>query len=411
VQVALPTADEGFDPYEAFTDADSAVGDVRDPYPAFAAAREQSPVHRIDPSEYGMPADSPPAFTIYGYDEANAVLRDAHGFSSKGYENYMGPVMGHTILEMDGAEHHRHRGLVAQAFRSKALERWETGLIAPLISDLIGEIETEGHAELVRDFTIRFPMKVIDRILGLPGDHYAWFLKRSFELISIMRNWDRAVAASGALREYLSPILDARRVDTEDDLISELVKAQIDGHTLSDDEILPFLLLLLPAGAETTYRSTGNLMFGLLSDPDQLAAVRDDRALVPQAIEEALRWEPPLVYIVRSATRDITVGGVDIPEGGQVVVNMGAANRDPRRWDRPDEFDIHREVHPHISFASGAHACLGMHLARMEMRIAVNQLLDRLPGLALDAGPDDDVHIHGMTFRSPTSLPVRFDAR
>jgi cytochrome P450 len=167
------------------------------------------------------------------------------------------------------------------------------------------------------------------------------------------------------------------------------------------------LLLLLPAGAETTYRSSGNLLFGLLSHPDQLAAVRADRGLVPQAIEEALRWETPLLTIAREATQDLELGGVSIPAGGFVAVSLGAANRDPERYAEPDAFDVFRLARPHMSFGDGAHRCLGMHLARMETRVLLNAVLDRLPDLRLDPTAQDP-HIHGMIFRSPPNLPVLF---
>ncbi len=153
----------------------------------------------------------------------------------------------------------------------------------------------------------------------------------------------------------------------------------------------------------------GNLLFGLLSNPDQLDAVRAaDRSLLPQAIEEAVRWEPPLLSITRVSTRDTELGGVQIPAGCSVMPMLGAANRDENRHDNPDRFDIFRQARTPISWGHGPHVCLGMHLARMEMRVAVNLLLDRLDNLRLD--PDaNDPHIRGQVFRSPTSLPVLFD--
>jgi cytochrome P450 len=163
--------------------------------------------------------------------------------------------------------------------------------------------------------------------------------------------------------------------------------------------------LLLPAGAETTYRSSSNLLCGLLNDPDQLDALRTDRSLVRPAIEEGLRWEPPLTSIARTATRDVELCGVAIPEGSVVTVCLGAANRDPARWDDPDCFDVRRLPKPHLSFATGPHTCLGLHLARMETSVALNALLDRASGLRLDPEAED-VHVTGFTFRAPRALPV-----
>ena len=203
---------------------------------------------------------------------------------------------------------------------------------------------------------------------------------------------------------------DASWHDGIDD--GDLVRlAQAEGRTVlsSDDDIFAFLRLLLPAGAETTYRSSSNLIFGLLTRPEQLDAVRADRSLVPQAIEEGLRWEPPLTGIMRTTVRDVELGGVRVPAGAMLSVTLGAANHDPDRWDEPERFDLFRDPQQHMAFAFGPHMCLGIHLARMETTVVLNKVLDRLPGLRLD--PDaDDVHITGMTFRSPASLPVRYDA-
>jgi cytochrome P450 len=210
------------------------------------------------------------------------------------------------------------------------------------------------------------------------------------------------------LGDYFAPILADRRSHPADDVISVLAGAELDGQRLTDDDIFAFLRLLLPAGAETTYRSSSNLIFGLLSRPEQLDAVRADRTLVPQAIEEGLRWEPPLTGIMRTATRDVELGGVQVPGGAMLSVTIGAANHDDARWDAPDRFDIFRDPQQHMAFAFGPHMCLGIHLARMETAVVLNAVLDRLPGLRLDPAADD-VHITGMAFRSPASLPVLFD--
>jgi len=202
-------------------------------------------------------------------------------------------------------------------------------------------------------------------------------------------------------------VLEERRRQPADDLISDLAVAELDGERLDDEEIFSFLRLLLPAGAETTYRATGNLLFGLLSRPDQLDALRADRSLMAQAVEEAIRWESPLLITSRTATSDTEVRGVAIETGSQVIAHVGSANHDETRWDDAESYDLFRPPLPHISFGAGPHMCLGMHLARMEMGVAVGALLDRLPGVRLD--PDgDDPHIHGELFRSPTSLPVLF---
>jgi cytochrome P450 len=401
-----------YDPMAQFAEL---AGDVRDPYPMFAGIRAETPVMHVELGSGGRYRHDEKApritslFTVTSHELAQQVLTDNVRFSSAANAMTIGPVMGRTILEMDPPEHQRHRALVAKAFRARVLDRWSDAIIGATVNELIDAFAGDGHADLIPQLTFPFPVRVIARVLGLPEADWPRFLRLSTQLIAVMRNWEGAIAASRELRGYFGEIIaDRRRNTRDDDLVSQLIAAEVDGRRLSDEEIYPFLLLLLPAGAETTYRSSSNLLFGLLSDPGQLEAVRNDRSLVPQAIEEALRWETPLLTVARSATEEVELGGVRIPAGSFVAVSLGAANRDPERYPDPDVFDVGREDKQHISFGDGAHKCLGMHLARMEMRVLLNAVVDRLPGLRLD--PDaDDPHIHGLIFRSPPNLPVRFD--
>jgi cytochrome P450 len=397
-----------FDDLEDFGSFDDAVsGDVRDPYTELARLRRDEPVQRLDIS--GMPhADSKPVFMVYRHEEVQQMLRDNETFSSSIIIDAFGDALGkHVMLGMDEPEHGRHRALVSKAFSQKALARWEDELVGQVGNELIDDFADRGSADLVKEFTFPYPTQIIAGLLGLPREDYPQFQRWSISLLSITVNRERGVAASQALKEYFSPILAARRQEPREDLISGLAHAEIDGEKLSDEEIFSFLRLLLPAGVETTYRSLGNLLFGLLSNPDQLGAVRSDRSLIPQAIEEAVRWEPPLLLITRVATRDTELAGVPIPAGSAVMPMLGSANRQEDRYSDPDRFDVSRPARAHIGFGHGVHVCLGMHLARLEMRVALNLLFDRLPNLRLD--PDgDDPHIRGQVFRSPTSLPVLF---
>jgi cytochrome P450 len=249
---------------------------------------------------------------------------------------------------------------------------------------------------------------VIARLLGLPREDLPMFHRRAVTVISAGFEFDRATRASQELYEYFSAIIAERRAHPSDDVISVLAQAELEGTRLTDEEICSFLRLLLPAGAETTYRSSSNLLYGLLSHPDQLDALRADHALLPQAIEEGLRWEPPLLGIMRTATRDTEIEGVFVPAGSTIAINIGSANHDEKVWDRPEDFDIFRQPKQHLAFAWGPHMCLGLHLARMETRVAITQLLDRLPGLRFD--PDAEAPpITGAVFRAPQALPVAWD--
>lgn len=338
---------------------------------------------------------------VAGFDECIQVLRDGDTFSAAVYEGVMGPVMGRTMLQLDDPEHRAQRALVAPAFRSRALDE---PMIRSVVQGLVDRWAGRGRATLVAELTFDFPVQVIARILGLPPEDHPRFRRWAVDLIGITVDWDRAVAASGALGGYFAGILADRRRQPADDLISGLA-----AQGLADEEIFAFLRLLLPAGVETTYRATGTLLYALLTHPDQLAAVRADRSLLPDALEEAIRWEPPVTVILRRATRDTRVGEVPVPAGTDLVLMLGEASRDGRKYVDPHRFDLFRADRQHVGFGFGAHACLGMHLARMEARVAVGVLLDRLPDLQLDpSGPD--VQMEGSAFRAPTCLPVTFSA-
>jgi cytochrome P450 len=246
---------------------------------------------------------------------------------------------------------------------------------------------------------------VIASLLGLPEEDRPKFHRWAMELLGGALDPRVRFAASMSLRDYFAGILAERRRNPREDLISALAQAQVDGQTLSDDLIFAFLRLLLPAGAETTYRSLANLFFGLLTHPEQLEAVRKDRSLVPKAVDEGLRWETPLTTTARWATRDCELGGLSIPKGAEVNVSLGSANHDDARFPSPEAFDLFRPPQQSLTFALGPHTCVGMHLARTEGIVALNGMLDRFPRLRL-APETADPHISGLLFRTIEKLPV-----
>jgi cytochrome P450 len=384
-------------------------GPAYDPYVYLAAARRRGTVRREWPlpDDIGLGGDD--SFSVLGYDEVNAVLRDDETFSSSLLANRIGPLLAGTIVAMDEPEHRVHRALVAPAFRPRLLERWERVLVRRAVDQLIDGVVEDGHADLVRRFTFAVPVLVIARILGLPDADAPRFQQWSLEVVNFPFDPERGMAALQMLVEYFAEQVELRRREPSDDLIGELVGAEIDGKRLSDDEIFAFLRLLLPAGIETTYRSMGNLLFALLTHPEQLAAVAGDPSLRAAAIEEGLRWQPPFIMLPRTAVRDTDISGVDVPAGSLLNVFVGSANRDERRFPDGDRFDVRRAAPAHVSFGAGIHACLGMHLARLETRVALDALLDRLHDLRLD--PDAAApRMLGTMFRSPDALPVCFSA-
>ena len=407
----MTTADaQEYDPFAAFDDV--VAGTTRDPYPGLARTRRETPVVKgfvMSPDVLPEGFEARPEWNAYRYDDCSRILRDAKSFTSTAYDTSIGMVMGHVILGMDDPEHRDHRNLVAHAFREKSLARWEPEFIRPIIDEQIDRFAADGEADLVRQLTFEFPVRVIARLLGLPEEAFPQFHRWGIELIGLVADVERGIAASESLREYFAAIVAERRAHPAEDVISDLIDAEIDGERLSDEAIYSFLRLLLPAGAETTYRSSGNLLYLLLTHPDQLDAVRADRSLLPQAIEEGLRFEPPLLTINRTTTCEVELAGVTIGPGESITPHLGSANHDETRWGDAEHFDIFRAPIPHIAFAHGPHMCLRMHLARLETRVLLNRVFDRLDGLTLDPG-DSDPHIRGDVFRSPTALPVTFQA-
>lgn len=396
------------DPFKAFN---AVSGTDRDPYSMLAERRRETPVWRgsmIDPEVLPAELRNPNVFHLFRYDDCVQVLGDPATFTSAGYNETIGLVMGRSILGMEGAEHRTHRALIASAFQQKSLVRWEREVILPLCDAVIDRFIDDGAADLVQQLTFEVPVRVIAAILGLPEDDLEQFKRLSIELIGVSGDIERGLEASATLRDYFAEQVADRRQHPRQDLISDLASAEVDGEALDDEAIFAFLRLLLPAGAETTFRSSGNLLFLLLTHPDQMAAVREDRSLLPQAIEEGLRLEAPILSISRTATEDVEIRGVAIPAGAQVNPNLGSANHDELRWEASEEFDIFRRPQRHLAFAHGAHTCLGLHLARMETRAIVGRVLDRLGDVELL--DDGDPHIAGRVFRSPTALPVSFTA-
>jgi cytochrome P450 len=370
-----------------------------DPHAFFGAMRRQGPVVPMPGGMGGVLA--------LGFDAVSQVFRDSRSFSSAGYAKVVGAVFGHSILEMDPPEHTRYRALVQQAFSRRALEAWRDQLVVPYAHELVDAFAARGRAELTRDFAFPFPLAIIAGMLDVPEPDRMQYMRAAVDILSGQLAADVAHAAGKALGENFGPRIEAARGRAGDDLITLLANAEIDGAQLSVEEILPFIRLLSPAAFETTARAFSNLMCGLLNAPEQLDAVKRDRRLIPQAVQEGLRWEPPLVAFARTATRDTDLCGVPVAAGATVAVIVGSANRDETRWENPDRFDIHRPAKPHIAFAQGAHTCLGMHLATLELETALTVLLERLPGLRRDPSAAAPV-VTGGTFRTALALPVVF---
>jgi cytochrome P450 len=332
-------------------------------------------------------------------------------FSSTFYEGLVTPMFGRSILEMVGDEHRRHRALVQPAFSPKRAEWWIDRWITSLVDEAISAFEHHGRAELNAELCARIPLQTITASFGLTREEALDF--REGAEGNPLQTADPATVAARRERAtgMLRRVIEERRAHPQDDLITELVESELDEggarHLLTDDEIHGFARLILTAGSGTTWRQLGILLVALLHRPELLEAVRVDRDLLRRAIDEAVRWEATDPIFRRLVTEDVTLCGVEIPAGAVVEMNLGAANRDPARWDHPERFDPYRTAKPHLGFAGGPHVCLGMHVARAEMWVAMNAVLDRLPNLRVD--PDaPPMRIIGLEHRGPNGVPVVF---
>jgi cytochrome P450 len=276
---------------------------------------------------------------------------------------------------------------------------WITMWIEKAVQALIDWFIDDGMADLNVDFCAALPVLTITGSFGV-GVEQAIALRE-------------ALSDSAEMVRLLAPIIAARRESPQDDLISVLVDAEVADeqgtrHRLTDGEIYSFAILLLLAGSGTTWRQMGTTLVALLQRPEALNAVRRDRELLRNAVDESVRWMPTNPMFSRFLTDDTDFHGAHLPKGAVLHLSLGAGSRDPARWERPDDFDVTRTPRPSLGFGGGPHVCLGMHLARSQMQVGIGALLDRLPNLRLDQEAEPP-RIIGMYHRGPTAIPVRFD--
>lgn len=404
-------ADPTFDPFLA---DDMIFGTTVDPYREVVDdLLAQGPVvegfYRDHVGLPHQPGDAGrPHFMVLSHGAIDQVLNDPVTFSNKAFEATLGRGFGHTVSVMDPPEHTRYRKILQRAFRPSVVTAWGEKIVGPVIDELVGEFRDSGAAELVEQFARPYPFNVIYRMLGLPQGDIETFYKLTIAQIIFFPTEDNALDASAKLGRYFSRMIEQRRAHPGDDVVSVVATAEVDGEYLPDDVAISFLRQLINAGGDTTFRTTTSLLTGLLTNPDQLDAVREDRTLVPQAVEEGLRWDGPVMSASRLTTADTEIQGIAVPQGAMLDMMYGAANHDPSVFDRPHEFDIFRERHRHFGFAFGAHNCLGQQLARLEMSRALDAVLDELPNVRLD--PDRSApHMIGAMMRTPRQLHVVFD--
>jgi cytochrome P450 len=357
---------------------------VADPYPTYQQMRDQTPMEMIFLPAGVVPGIDEPlrAWALMKYDDVYNALRDHDTFSSARNPLVEKGIFPRLVLIADDPPRHtRFRRLVNKAFtlkRVEALEPW----ITKVANEQLAEIGT-GEVDVVQSYTIPLPVKVIARLLGIPGEEYPTFKRWSDAFISslISISLEERMKNTQEMVTYFGQMAAVRRAHGAEDLITALVEAEVEGESLEEWEILGFCMLLLIAGNETTTNLLSNMLNILVDRPELWQQLREDRSLVETVIEETLRYESPVQQLLRVATRDVEIAGVKIPEGEMVAVFFGAANRDPREFPNPDEFRLDRDLRSHVSFGMGIHYCLGAPLARAEARISLNAVLDRFPTL------------------------------
>ena len=387
-----------------------------DPNPTYAWLREEKPV---------CPVTSPrfDSFFITGYDDVKTALaderlsKDLYGPEEK-YRMIFGPnsaALNKNMLHSDPPEHTRMRRLVSQAFTPRRIDALAPRVSA-IVDDLVAAMAADGTAELMTQFALPLPVTVICELLGVPeGDREAFFTAteviRTRGAAGRGTDEDRAAVddAQTEMADYLRGLIARKRETPADDLLSALVAAHDDSGALSERELVSTAFLLLFAGHQTTSDFLGNAVVALLTHPDQLELLRERPELMPAAVEELLRFDGSVpVASPRFAREDLEYHGVEIPQGSIVTMVLNAADRDPRRFEEPDELDVTRSPNSHVAFGHGIHFCLGVSLARMEARIALAALV-RLPDLAL-AVPAEELRRPpaASPFRGLLELPVTF---
>jgi cytochrome P450 len=381
----------GFDP--------SSPEFVADPYPAYARLRERHPViHDPDTDQW----------IVSRHADVNALLRDRRfgrtylhlatheEMGRRAEPDWLTPfwfVIRNGMLDREPPDHTRLRRLVSAAFTPRTVERLRPRIRA-VIDGLVDRVAGGGEFDLIRELAEPLPVTVIAEMLGIPeADRpnlrpWSADICRMYELSPTEEDGRVALAAAVEFSEYLRGLIRERKASPGDDLISELVHAVDEGDRLTEDEAIGTCVLLLNAGHEATVNVTGNGWWSLFRNPGELARLRADRSLVSTAIEELMRYDTPLQMFERWVLEDAEVLGVRIPRGSELALLFGSANRDPEVFPEPDRLDVARRPNPHMAFGAGIHFCLGAPLARAELEISLETILERLPDLELVSEPE-----------------------
>lgn len=373
----------------------------RDPFAAYEQMRSRCPAFYVPP-----PFDG---WLIFDYEGVKRVLNDHETFSSAV------PAPRHWFIFMDAPAHTKLRALISRAFTPRVVSNLEP-LIFELSRQLLDRAVERGEMDVAADFSVPLPMQVIATMIGIPTKDWAQFRSWSDGILKLSYARSGGAEAEEAGREfqrvtaemspYLAEMIRERRAAPQNDLLTRLIEAEVDGEKLSHEEILGFFQLLVVGGQETTANLINNAIVCFLDHPDQLALLRNAPELLTTAIEEVLRYRSPVQWVMRTPRQKIDMHGKTIEAGKLVLAMIGSANRDPGAFKDPDRFDIRRNPNPHVAFGHGVHSCLGAALARMEARIALGGFLARVKNFEKVSNvpwePRKALHVHG-----PAQLAIR----
>lgn len=372
---------------------------VIDPYPAYAALRQQCPVAHFDTCD-GF-------WMLSTYDAVQQVANRPVLFSSNGGATF--PPVGNPIraipLEIDPPEHGRYRTLLQPWFSPGAVAKLTDGIRA-ITRGLLDGFAGRGEGDLVHELANPLPSMVIAKMMGFPESDWEKFRHLADRMCETSRVMDRAANFEAAMNvfAYLSGEVNRRRETPLDDMITQLMNTEVDGALMPDDVLLGMIFFVWIAGHETTVGGIGFMLWYLGTHPEVKQRVLADRSLIPAVVEETLRLGSPVNHVMRTTTEDTEVGGCPIPAGERVVLSWGSANRDAAVFPDPDELRIDRHPNRHLAFGYGVHRCLGAPLAQLELRVVLEEVLMRMPDFELAAG--SAVKIDGIQARAVRTLPA-----
>ncbi|MER7466118.1 cytochrome P450 [Streptomyces sp. NPDC097981] len=384
----------------------------RDPHAVYARLRAAGPVHRV-----ALP-DGSPVWLVTRASDVRAGLADARfsvnkRHSTTGFSGFSLPAaLDANLLNVDPEDHLRLRRLVSKGFTARHVELLRAGVrtcVDELVTRLADEIARSGEADLVAGFARPLPLRTIGALLHVPAPDQERFSGWIAAMLA-PRSKEELVAAVGHVHRFLVELVGQRRARPGDDMLSSLIAARDEEDRLTEDELVSLAFLILMAGSETVQHVIGSGILTLLTHPDQLAALRADPGLLPEAAEELLRYAGPgQTAIRRFPTEPVEIGGVRIPVGDTVLFCLASAHRDPARYPDPDRFDIGREDKAHLALGHGLHYCLGAPLARLQITLALAALLDRLPGLRPARPVEQLTWTSTFRFHALRALPVTAD--